>query len=161
MRLFDRYLKSNRQFIYIGKEYGEVSYPVGKSNRSFNKVGKPVYIDLSKKSDKEKVNIAVVKVSLEGDFLKYKISMFVRLMFSYELITEDVYNDFIYGTSNEVAVRLARMGVNGMVLEKLIGDKKIDCVKFDKFGNLYFTDSFKKYTEGLDDFLKFHMEKMF
>ena len=161
LRLFDRYLKSNRQFIYIGKEYGEVSYPVGKSNRSFNKVGKPVYIDLSKKSDKEKVNIAVVKVSLEGDFLKYKISMFVRLMFSYELITEDVYNDFIYGTSNEVAVRLARMGVNGMVLEKLISDKKIDCVKFDKFGNLYFTDSFKKYTEGLDDFLKFHMEKMF
>ncbi|MGB4399894.1 MAG: hypothetical protein WBJ10_11025, partial [Daejeonella sp.] len=87
----------------MGSSYGEVS----RESTVYERF-KEVYVDLSTKSDQEMINLAIVKLKLEDDFISFKLNKFIVAMFDYKLITSDEYNLYIYGTTNQKKIELAK-----------------------------------------------------
>ncbi|WP_140099416.1 hypothetical protein, partial [Vibrio parahaemolyticus] len=71
---------------------------------------KSVYLDLSKKSNKELANIALVKIKIESDFVSYTLNKFINVMYDLDLISEEEYELYIYGTTNKSNSEFVKLG---------------------------------------------------
>jgi len=143
--------------MYIGKSYGKVfrdsSYY--DKNRKLEKV----YIDLSKTSKEELINIIVVKIKLEEDFIGNTFNKFVTMMYDYELISKDEYNLYIYGTNDKQTIDLIKYGLSINLIERLKSANQLKNLCFDEFGNLRANENFNLFIEKLDDFHKFEINR--
>ncbi len=74
---------------YIEKSYGEIAKITDNYKNNFNKV----YIKLDTKTDKELLNLAIVKLKIEDDFINYKINVFLQAMLKMEFISQEEYNE--------------------------------------------------------------------
>jgi len=60
-------------YIYVGSKWGEEPSPYKEGFRD-------LYIDLSKKSYAQKINIAIIRIKEEQDFVDYKILPYVEIL---------------------------------------------------------------------------------
>lgn len=152
---FRRRIENGIGVMYIGESYGEMPYP------SPGKVGyqKDVYIDLSTKTTQQLVNIAIIKLKMEEDFVSFKLHMFFQLMLDYGIITVDEYNQIIYGTTNSYKLRLIKMGLTMNIINRLDQDNQLGNITVDDHGNIMTNDAFEHYREQLDDFHQFELNK--
>ena len=79
----------------MGHSFGEVSKESPFYNQSNN-----VYVDLSEKSDTELINLALVKLKMEEEFVGFEINKMISMLYDLDVITIDEYHTYVYGTTN-------------------------------------------------------------
>jgi len=141
------------RMLYVSQTYGEVSFE-NLSDGVFTN-----YVNLGEKSNEEIVNLAIVKLKMEDDFLSFKLNRFVVMLFDFDLITKEEYHLFIYGTTDETKIALTRSGLTISLISKLESDNQLDNVEFDEFNNLSANDTFKQYLTTINDLNRYEMEK--
>ena len=155
VRHFKLRKKSNNSLMYMGDSYGERPYDV------LNSKGKPVYVDLKPKSDIELVNLAIVKLKLENDFINYTLIKFFQLMLDYEIISNEYYNIIVYGTNDKKKLNLLKQGLAINIINKLDLDNQIKNIIIDENNIISGNKKFEEYKKTLDDFFRFEIDKYF
>ncbi|OJI30240.1 hypothetical protein VV99743_03714 [Vibrio vulnificus] len=148
-----KYLPQGREF-YIGESYGEV----GKINPD-GKFGKAVYLDLATKSNKELANISLVKIKIESDFVSYTLNNFVNVMYDLDIISEEEYELYIYGTTNKSNSEFVKLGFSGSLINRLDRDKQMSNLSINDHGLVEYNNDFVKYINVQDDLIKFEIGK--
>lgn len=151
-----RIIEKNSEF-YFGESYGEKP----KSTSTYAGYSKNVYVDLSKKKDDELINLAIIKLQMEDNFISYKLNKFVEMMYDYKLITDKEYNLHIYGTEKPKNIDLIKFGLNSSLISRLETDGQLENLTFDDYGNLIGNTNFEDFLENIDDFYKFQINKFF
>lgn len=156
-----QYLKAKANtidpFIFIGKSYGEVKRDTNAYNNQMYK--DTVYVNLNGKSDEILINLSVVKVKIEEDFVSYKLNKLIVFLFDFGLIGEDEYLTHVYGTTNRELIKLVRLGIITSVAHKLLDDKQLSNLSLNEFGNLSANSQFYQYLQLQNDFFQFEVRK--
>ena len=140
--------------MYIGESYGEESYKSnGRDSHHY------VYVDLSSKTNRQLVNIAIVKQKIEEDFVSFKLRMFFQLMLDYLILIENEYYEIIYGTTDRKKIHLVKTGLNINLINRLENDNQLKNITIDKNGNLVTNNEFETYLNNIDDFYRFELSR--
>lgn len=154
-KYFEKIAQSKNSKLYFGVAYGEESY----ASDSYPQFVKKVYVDLSTKKDAELINLAIVKLKMEDDFISFKLNKFIVMMFDYKLITTDEYNLYIYGTTDKEKIRLTKFGLSISLISRLENDGQLKNLSFDTFNNLKGNPDFEEFVNSIDDFYKFEIRR--
>ncbi|WP_291076076.1 DEAD/DEAH box helicase [Empedobacter sp. UBA6322] len=106
---FMKYWKSltgNNRIVFIGEKWGE-------EKRNLNDF-KNLYVDLRKKSDSQMVNLAILKIKEEQDFVEFNLIKYIEILNELNLVDKDFYDRIKYGTSDKSLITLLK---NGFSLE--------------------------------------------
>ena len=144
-------------FIFIGKSYGEEIRNTNAYNSQIYK--DTVYVNLHGKSDEILINLSIIKVKIEEDFVSYKLNKLIVFLFDFEIISEDEYLTHVYGTTNRAIIKLVRLGLNTSIVNKLNEDEQISNLSLNEFGNLSANNLFNHYLELQNDFFQFEVRK--
>lgn len=142
--------KSGQPKSYFGETYGEETYNKGK---------KKVYINLSIKNDDDIINLAIVKLCIEENFVSFKLNKLIEMLYHYELLTEQEYNLCIYGSEEREHINLIRAGLTISLINRLKKDNQLENISLDENGNLKSNDKFKQFLCTIDDFYRFQLKK--
>lgn len=140
---------------YIGKSYGELCKVTGDYTEKYEKV----YVDLSEKDNEDILNLAIAKIKIEDDFISFKINSFVNVLFKLDLINENEYNEFIYGTIDKKKLQLIKRGLSISIVNRLSDEKQIENIEIDKNNNILANTELNIYIDTLDDYEKFEIRK--
>lgn len=140
-------------FLYVGTSFGECDH----NGNTFGYDN--FYINLSDKNYSYIVNLSIIKIKLEEDFVSFKLNKFFQLMLDYQLISQQLYNDLIYGTNNPLILSLCKLGLSLNIIKKLHKDEQLDNLSINEYGNLVYNEKFVKYKETSDDFFRFELDK--
>lgn len=77
---------------------------------------------ISEKTHAEKVNLAIVRIKEEQDFVDNHLLKYVELLHDLGKLDEELYLQVKYGTTNQDKIRLMNFGVNSILAGKLIDD---------------------------------------
>lgn len=144
--------RSGDPYMFMGSSYGETARPDDEDK-------KLLYVDLRQKTDNEMLNLAIVKLKIEDDFLSYKFNKFVELLHDYGLISDDEYNFTTYGTEDELEIRLVKQGLPIHLVSKLTYDQQLQNLNFDENNIIHCNSSFIEYYSSLDDFYQYQVDK--
>ena len=144
--------RSGDPYMFMGSSYGETARPDDEDK-------KLLYVDLRQKTDNEMLNLAIVKLKNEDDFLSYKFNKFVELLHDYGLISDDEYNFTTYGTEDELEIRLVKQGLPIHLVSKLTYDQQLQNLNFDENNIIHCNSSFIEYYSSLDDFYQYQVDK--
>lgn len=145
--IMDNYAEKN---FYVGASYGEFS-----SENSFHKT----YIDLSTKNEKELVNIALIKIKIESDFLSFVLYRFANVLYESELLTEQEYNLFIYGTSSRKSNEFIKLGLSSNIVNSLEANGQLVNLGISQSGSIIANENFNNFLSDQDDLFKFEILK--
>lgn len=145
--------------LFIGATYGETTKETNKYKNNRN--NRNVYIDLNKYKDDDSmlINLAIVKLKIEEDFVKFKLNKLISFMYDFNLISQNEYNLHIYGTDNEELIKLSKIGLNINIINKLIEDNQNEKIGVDDYGNLVSRDGFMEYVEKQSQLFQFEINK--
>jgi hypothetical protein len=150
---------SDNPKLFIGGTFGETTK---KSNKYKNQEYlRDVYVDLSKYKENQSklINLAVVKLKIEEDFVSFKLNKLINFLFDFELITQDEYNLHTYGTTDNNLLNLSKIGLNVNLINKLIKDKQFHNIGINDYGNLEMKNNFSEYLEKQSELFKFEINK--
>lgn len=150
---------SSNPKLFIGGTFGETTK---ESNKYKNKEYlRDVYIDLYEyKDNKSKlINLAVVKLKMEEDFVSFKLNKLINFLFDFKLITQDEYNLHTYGTTDINLLNLSKIGLNVNIVYKLIKDNQFHNIGINDYGNLEMKNDFSEYLEKQSELFKFEINK--
>lgn len=148
--------EGNTRF-YFGQQYGEITSNTEVYSEEENL--KEVYVDLQQKSDGEIINLSIVKLKIEDDFVGYKLNKMINALFDFELISEDEYNRVVYGTNDRTKIGLIKTGLSINLINKLQSDNQITNIYFDENNNIKGNSEFNRYKQTLRGFYRFELEK--
>lgn len=150
IKLMFKYLKKGPRIFYIGPQFGEINYE-GSSLQLF--------IDKTKKTDEELINIAIAKIKMEDDFLSYTLNNFLSFMNEVGVIDEQVLNSYLYGFEEEDIIKFNKLGIPGFILSMLREDKQLSNIEILGNGRVIGNDVYKNYKFSKDNFIQFHLDK--
>ena len=119
--------KNEDTLIYVGR-WGDQT-----RNGGFREL----WTDIKQKSDNQLINLSIVKIKEEQDFVENTLMKFVEVLNDLELISESFYLILKYGTDKEEEIILIRNGVS-LALTKLLLSKYKKYLKFDKKENIIY-----------------------
>ena len=149
---FKKRIEEKNPLTFFGKTYGEVG-------RTEDPKEAKLYINLSKKSDIELVNLAIIKLKIEDDFISFKLNKFIIMLYDYGLISLNDYNLYIYGTTDQYKIDLSKIGLSVSLISRLESDNQLQHLYFDEYNNLKSRPEFDIYKNSADDFYKFEIER--
>lgn len=155
VQYFKQKADSQDSKMYFGLSYGEEPY----ETESYPSPSDNVYVDLANKNDRQLVNLAVVKLKMEDDFVSFKINKFIVMLFDYGLISADEYNRYIYGTTDEKKIQLTKYGLSVGMISRLEEDGQLDNLEFDEFNNLRATPALEEFLLTVNDFYRFEIRR--
>lgn len=79
------------------------------------------------------VNLAIVKLQVDQDFLDYQVATLVTALSDLSIITDEDFNDFMYGESDSLGVLLIQSGMSPYIFKMLSKD--------DQIKNIYINDN--------------------
>lgn len=88
------------------------------------------WTDITEKDEYEKVNLAIVRLKEEYDFIDNEIVKYIEILYSLELIEESLYLKIKYGTGDKVKIALLNCGISN-ILSKLLQEKYSNMFKAD------------------------------
>ncbi|MBK2258358.1 DEAD/DEAH box helicase [Francisella philomiragia] len=141
--------KKENPYFYMGHSFGEISKFDGHNN---------VYVNIKEASEEKIANLAIIKIKLEDDFLSYKLLPMIEALFELDLIEDDEYYTFKYGSNNPKVIELIKLGLPLSVINKLSKENQLEKI-FVANGMLEVTEDFNEYRKTLDDFLQFQLNK--
>jgi len=76
---------------------------------------------------------------MEDTFINFTLARFVEMMYKYNLIEEEEYNLFTYGSEQLNHVKLMQYGLNFSLIKRLEKDNQLDNLEFDDYpgNNMY------------------------
>lgn len=95
---------------------------------------RPFWTDIKEKSDVDKINLAIVRIKDEQDFLDNTILKFVEVLNDLALIEKSLFLKIKYGTDDEGVITLVKNGLS-LSLSKLLIDKYISYLQVDVLQN--------------------------
>lgn len=95
-------LIDDEQLVFIGDRWGEEK----RSSRDM----KPLYVDLRKKSNAQKVNLAILKIKEEQDFIEYNLLKYIDVISELKMIESVFYDKIKYGSSDVFIINLLKNG---------------------------------------------------
>lgn len=147
--------KSADFYTYIGSPYGEIT----KDGKVDNNYRKNVFFNPTTKMDDELINLAIVKLKIEDDFISFKLNKFIVMLYDFNFISQDEYNSYIYGTTDLHKINLTKYGLGINLITRLEEDDQIKNLFFDQFNNLIGNQEFENYKNSLNDFYRFEINR--
>ncbi len=151
---FKKCVIDGKQIFYFGTAYGE-----RQRNLTATPPEQKSYVDLSTKRDAELINLAIVKLKMEDDFVSFKLNKFIIMMHDFSLITDDDYNLYIYGTTDKDKIELTKIGLSVSLISRLEADDQLKYLYFDAANNLRARKEFDEYKDKASDFYRFEIER--
>lgn len=111
---------TKENYVYVGSRWGD------------HKRGgfAELWTDVSKKTDSELVNLAIVRIKEEQDFLDNTVIKFIEILNDMEIIEEEFYLKIKYGTNDKRAIVCVKNGIsNG--LAKILIERYIEYLHID------------------------------
>lgn len=144
--------------IYVGSSFGEVEW-----NTENYTSGRKVYVELSQHINEKTYlnNLAVVKLQTDEDFLGHEISLLINTLLVFEIITQDQYNEFYYGTKIDKELQILQLGISRTIFNQLKKDNQVKNIEFDQFGNAKANKVLKDYITVQNGLYKFELEQYF
>ena len=100
----------------------------------------PLWTNIANKSDEELVNLAVVRIKEEQDFLDNILIKYVEVLNDLELLEEKLYLLIKYGTDDKTIITCTKNGIS-LSLAKLLVTKYSNYIEVDTVNDtLYFHD---------------------
>ena len=112
-------LRGEDKIVYVGK-WGDLARG-GYMN---------LWTNIEKKSYYEKVNLAIVRLKEEYDFIDNEIIKYIEILNSLALIENSLYLKIKYGTDDEEKIALLNCGISS-ILSNLLYDKYKDFFETD------------------------------
>jgi hypothetical protein len=109
-----------RESNYVGTKWGEITSPY--NDRVLNS-----YIDLSEKTLSQKVNIAILRIKEEQDFVDYKLMPYVEILNDLTLIESKFYDKIKYGTSDLDIIKMLKEGFS-IELAKIVKSNYLEYI---------------------------------
>ena len=91
---------------------------------------KPLWTDIRYKDQTQLINLAIVRIKEEQDFIDNTIMKFVEVLNDSGVLNQDLYLQIKYGTSNRYEILLIQNGIS-LSLAKLLLDKYRKFIKFN------------------------------
>lgn len=91
---------------------------------------KKLWINIKHKSNSEKINLAIVRIKDEQDFLDNTIIKYIEVLNDIKLIDESLYLKIKYGTDDKRKIILVKNGIS-LGLSSLLIDNYMKYIKFD------------------------------
>lgn len=113
--------QTDDRLAYVGSKWGEQTYGDGIFK---------LWVDMSRKSRAEKVNLAVVRIKEEQDFIDFRLMKYVEILNSLDRIDGQLYQRIKYGTADPFLICLLRNGFSPE-LARLVKDTYADDVVVD------------------------------
>lgn len=95
-------LSGENLVIYVGSKWG-------KDKRNITD-RLPLYIDLRKCNQAERVNVAIIRIKEEQDFVEFNLLKYVEIIAELELIDNNFYEKIKYGSSDKKIITLLKNG---------------------------------------------------
>lgn len=119
-RFLDYWGRIDDPLVYVDK-WGDTARPDSYMER---------WVDVSEKSGKQKVNLAIVRIKEEQDFLDNQIMKYVEVLNDMEILDDKFYTRLKYGTTDERKITMMKNGFSAglasLILEKYIAYLTID-----------------------------------
>ncbi len=141
--------------VYIGESYADTAWVSEDNVESKRKV----FIRLDNKNQQELVNIAIVKLQIEENFAGFTLNKFIRALYDFELISEDDFNLYTYGTKDLEKIELQKQGLSLNLIGRLSDDEQLKNITKDQHGNLSGNDEFNSFLNKIDDFYRFEIKR--
>jgi len=106
-------------YIYVGTKWGEIPSPY------YDKGQRLLYIDLSQKTDSQKINIAIIRIKEEQDFIDFKLMPYIEIFNDLGLIEQKYYDKIKYGTDDQEMIKMLKEGFS-FELAKAVKSKYYD-----------------------------------
>ena len=90
----------------------------------------PLWTDLADKTEVQMVNLAIVRIKEEQDFLDNVIVKYVEVLNDMELLEENLYLNIKYGTNDKRIITCTKNGIS-LSLAKIIVEKYMDYLQID------------------------------
>jgi hypothetical protein len=113
--------RSGQTLVYVGSKWGDVTFGDGVRKN---------WVDMGAKSLSERINLAVVRIKEEQDFVDFRIMKYVEILNSLALIEPELYQRIKYGTADPYLICLLRNGFSPE-LARLVKDAYEDDVVVD------------------------------
>lgn len=107
----------------------------------------PLWTDISNKTDDELINLAIVRIKEEQDFLDNVVLKYIEVLNDMKLLDEKLYLQIKYGTDDKKIITCTRNGIS-LSLAKQIVENYLEYVEIDTDND---TLSFK---EGIEDAMR-------
>lgn len=132
--------KGDNTIVYVGK-WGEITNSFwDRVKETFSDGYLKNWVDIKQKNQLEKINLAIVRVKEEQDFIENSLMKFVEVLKDCGKIEEEFYMKIKYGTTDEITICMIKNGITKSTA-KLLRDKYGDyCVIDLESGNVNFED---------------------
>ena len=101
------------------------------------------YIDLKALSEYEMINLAIVRIKEEQDFVDNNLVKFVEVVNDLNLLDHDIYNKVKYGTTDKLQIGLIRSGLSH-IAANVLASKYIKYVTLDSNGSILISNDIKQ-----------------
>ena len=95
---------------------------------------------------------------MEDDFLSYKFAKIVKSLYDLELINEDLYNSYLYNTTNKETINLMKFGFSFQLIT-FIKDKELENEIMISNTGVTVSEKFLEVLSAEDDFIQFEIKK--
>lgn len=112
--------KDQDPLIYVGSKWGDKARD-GHRN---------LFVDISEKTEDERINLAIAKTKEEQEFIDFNILKYVEILNGLELVDPDFFDQVKYGTSDKKIICMLKNGFS-MDLARLFRDKYSEQIGFD------------------------------
>lgn len=139
---------------YFGTAYGDEPSPHAQGNNH-----RKDYLNLLGKSRTEIINLAIVKLKMEDDFVSFKINKAIVMLHDYKLLSDDEFHELVYGTTNRAKIELTKLGMSISLINRLEGDGLLELLETDRYGNLAATPAFNERKAAMSDLYRFEVSR--
>ena len=102
----------NQRLIFVGEKWG-----LKKRNSTDQR---PLYIDITKLSDSEITNYAILRLEEENKYINYTLLKFIELLNEFGLVSDKEYTLIKYGTDNPISIFFIKDGLSSELTEILV-----------------------------------------
>lgn len=85
---------------------------------------RPIWTDISSKTHEERINLAIVRIKEEQDFLDNNFIKYIEVLNDLNLVEEGLYNSIKYGTSDRSKITLIKNGISLTLANLLMKEYK-------------------------------------
>ncbi|GAB2513246.1 DEAD/DEAH box helicase [Paramicrobacterium agarici] len=128
--MIGRYLKywqdQDSDWIWVGSKWGDEKRSPAEHRKA--------YVRRSRKNRPALVNLAIVRIKAELDFLDYHLAKYLEILFALGLVEENFYLKVKYGTEDRLVITMLRNGMS-FELAKLIAESYSKHVLVDTEAN--------------------------
>lgn len=115
--------RSHQRFVYVGRKWGKV--------KKFSTSRIPLYIDLTQENNDSLINLAILRVKEEQDFVDNYLIKYIEVLNDLELLESNLYNSIKYGSIDPIDICLLKNGFSIELTECITQEKYLQYLELD------------------------------